>query len=40
MRKYYKATPAGIAYYTEKWHEWQATREIIDKLMEEERDED
>lgn len=39
-RKYYKATPAGEAYFLEQRCEWQATRNVIDQLMEENRDAD
>ena len=38
-RKYYKPTPGGRAYYREKQAEWRTTKEIIDKLMEDEHDE-
>ncbi len=39
-RKYYKPTPGGSAYYLEQKNEWKSTKDIIDRLMEDERDED
>ncbi len=39
-RKYYTPTTAGRAYFAQKLDEWKETREIIDRLMEDERDED
>lgn len=39
-RKYYKPTPGGRAYYLEQKNEWTSTKDIIDRLMEDERDED
>ena len=39
-RKYYTPTAAGRVYFQEKLEEWNETRAMIDKLMEEERDED
>ena len=38
-RKYYKPTPGGRAYYHEQKNEWLSTKDIIDKLMEDEPDE-
>jgi PadR family transcriptional regulator, regulatory protein PadR len=38
-RKYYKPTPAGRAYYQEKADEWLSIKNVIDKLLEDEPDE-
>ena len=38
-RKYYRPTPAGKAYYREKQLEWLETKDVIDGVLEEERDE-
>jgi PadR family transcriptional regulator, regulatory protein PadR len=38
-RKYYKPTPGGRAYYREKQDEWQSIKYVIDRLLEDERDE-
>ena len=32
-RTYYKITDDGLHYYTEKCHEWQITKEVIDKFI-------
>jgi len=38
-RKYYKPTPDGERYYREKADEWRRIKDIVDHLMEDERDE-
>ena len=38
-RKYYKPTPGGRAYFHEKQLEWLTIKDVIDRLLEDERDE-
>lgn len=38
-RKYYKPTAAGRAYYREKKAEWELTKDVIDRLLEDEHSE-
>ena len=38
-RKYYRPTPSGKAYYREKKLEWLETKDVIDAVLEEDRDE-
>ena len=38
-RKYYKPTPGGQAYFREKLAEWELTKDVIDKLLEDEHSE-
>ena len=38
-RKYYKPTPGGRAYFQDKMNEWQSIKDVMDKLMEDELDE-
>jgi PadR family transcriptional regulator, regulatory protein PadR len=38
-RKYYRPTPSGSAYYREKQLEWLEIKNVIDGVLEEERDE-
>ena len=38
-RKYYKPTQAGRAFYFEKQNEWRSIKDVIDKLLEDEPDE-
>lgn len=34
-RTYYKITPAGEAYYKEKCDEWNLTKEVVEKFIQE-----
>lgn len=34
-RTYYKITPAGEAYYKEKSDEWNLTKEVVEKFIQE-----
>ena len=38
-RKYYRPTPGGRTYYREKRNEWLQIQDVMNKLMEEEPDE-
>jgi PadR family transcriptional regulator, regulatory protein PadR len=34
-RTYFKITPSGIAYYKEKYEEWEITKKVINKFIKE-----
>lgn len=34
-RTYYKITPTGLTYYSEKCNEWELTKEVINKFIKE-----